>query len=343
LEKTVKEFEPVSESKHRFLIVGVGSIGERHTRCFLATDRVEVGICELNDSLRSDVAERYGIEKSYATLAEALVESWDAALVATPAHTHIPIALQLAQQGIPLLIEKPLATNLDGADDLVREVKERNLLAAVSYNYRAHPALASMKAALDSGRFGAIHQLYACLGQNFATYRPAYADIYFADRKQGGGAIQDSLTHIINMGEWLAGPVDRIAGDAMHQQLPGVDVEDTVHAFARHGNVMASYALNMYQLPNESIITLVCEKATLRFEVQHSRWRWMYAVEGEWHDEYHLLENRDSWYISNANAFLDALEGTADPLCSLEEGLHTLKVNQALLASLDADKWEDIS
>jgi predicted dehydrogenase len=332
----------VSESKHRMLVVGVGSIGERHTRCFLATDRVVIGICELNDTLRTGVSDRYNVTDVFATLEEALAQQWDAALVATPAHTHIPIALQLAQAGIPLLIEKPLSTTMDGVQELLDEVKRQNLLAAVSYNYRAYPALTAMKEALDTGRFGAIRQLNANVGQNFATYRPAYASVYFANRAQGGGAIQDALTHIINIGEWLAGPVDRISGDAAHQHLEGVEVEDTVHAFARHGDVMASYALNLYQQPNETVITLACEKATLRYEVAKNQWSWMNEVEGEWHEEHHPLEERDTCYVLNANAFLDALEGPAAPLCSLEEGVQTLKVNLALLASVNAPKWEEI-
>ncbi len=333
----------MSESTHRILIIGVGSIGERHTRCFLASGRASVGICELNESLRDTIAQRYGIDDAFKTLDDALVSPWDAALIATPAHTHIPIALELARHNIPLLIEKPLSISDEGIEELLNEVKDRELLTAVSYNYRAHPALASMKASLDSGQFGRPLQLYANLGQNFATYRPAYASVYFADHAQGGGGIQDCLTHIINLSEWLIGPVTRIAGDALHQQLPDVEVEDTVHAFARHGSVMASYTMNMYQQPNETIVTVVCEKGTLRFEVNGSCWKWMDEVEGEWHTEEHPLKERDTWYILNANAFLDALEGLSEPLCSLEDGFQTLKVNQALLNSLETEKWETIS
>ena len=66
-------------------------------------------------------------------------------------------------------------------------------MAAVSYNYRAHPALAAMKAALDSGRFGKPKQVYGISGQDIVKYRPAYPDIYFADHAQGGGAIQEAI------------------------------------------------------------------------------------------------------------------------------------------------------
>lgn len=328
---------------HNVLVVGVGSIGERHVRCLLSTGRATVGICELNDDARNAVGERYAVCNVFAALDDALKANWDAALIATPAHTHIPIATRLVEHGIPILIEKPLSVDMNGIPELLDAVKTKNLLAAVSYNYRAHPALGAMKSAMDSGRFGHVLQLYCMVGQHFATYRPAYASVYFADREHGGGAIQDAMTHLINMGEWLAGPIDRINVDAEHQHLDGVDVEDTVHVFARHGKTMASYVLNLYQRPNESSITVVCEKATLRFDMRTGRWGWMEDADGEWHEETYALEDRDAMYVLNATAFLDALEGLSPPLCTLEEGVQTLRTNLAAIASADSGAWQQVN
>jgi predicted dehydrogenase len=332
----------MSEAKHRILVVGVGSIGERHVRCYLATGRAEIGICEINSDLRATIAERYALSEVFSDLSEALAHAWDAVLIATPAHTHIAIAIQAAETGRHLIIEKPLSTSLDGLDQLQRLVAEHQLTTAVSYNYRAHPAACAMKVALDSGRFGKPLQLYAMIGQSFATYRPAYRTIYFADRKQGGGAVQDAITHTFNLAEWFIGPISRIAVDADHQALDGVSVEDTVHAMARHGNVMASYVLNLYQQPNESHLTIVCEKGTLRFSLHEKRWRYMLEPDGTWIDEMHELAERDTWYIHNANAILDALDGKAPAPCTLEDGIQTLRVNLAALRSMDTRTWQTI-
>ena len=327
---------------HRILIVGVGSIGERHVRCFLATTRAVIGICEIQDALRESVTKRYGIEEVFSDLEKAFAASWDAVLIATPAHTHIPIALQAASRGLNLLIEKPLSTSLEGIAELQQAVNSQHLLAAVSYNHRAHPGLRAMKTAVDSGKFGKPLQLYAVTGQHFPAYRPAYRDIYFADHAKGGGAVQDSITHALNLGEWLAGPIERITVDAAHQLLEGVTVEDTVHALTRQGSVMGNYTVNLYQQPNESTTTLVCEKGTLRFELHKGRFLWMDTVDGVWHEESHVLPDRDTWYILNATAFLDALEEKADPLCSLEEGIQTLRVNLAALVSMESQQWQQI-
>ena len=91
--------------KLNVLVVGTGSIGERQVRCFLATSRVTVGICEINDDLRNRTSSQYSLEDAFSSLNEALEMSWDAAVVATPAQTHIPISTNLAKAGVGLLID----------------------------------------------------------------------------------------------------------------------------------------------------------------------------------------------------------------------------------------------
>ncbi len=320
---------------HRLLIVGVGSIGERHLRCFGSTGRAECSICEVNESLRNQVADRYNVSRRYDDLNAALADSFDAAVIAAPAPFHIPMANQLAEADIHLLIEKPLSTSLDGIDALQARIESRNLKVAVAYQSRTNPALAAMKEQIDSGRFGKPIQLLAISGQNFPHYRPAYRDIYYNDRATGGGAIQDALTHMTNAGEWLVGPIDRLVADADHKVLEGVDVEDVVHLLARHGDVMASYCLNQFQAPNESSITVNCERGSARFVMADNCWRWVDEIGGDWQEKSFGTVERDDHYIRQANAFLDLIEGRRDPHCSLQDGLQTLRVNLAALQSAD--------
>lgn len=329
-------------SKHKVLIVGVGSIGHRHLRCFQSTGRASLAICEVNRELREQLAAQYGIERTFGGLDEALAERFDAAVITTPAPLHVPMAQRLAEAGAHLLIEKPLSTSLTGRDELQRTIERRKLTAAVAYVYRAHPALTAMKQALDAGRFGAAVQLTAVCGQHFPTYRPAYREIYYKDRATGGGAIQDALTHIVNAGEWLVGRVERVTADAAHQVLDGVTVEDTVNLLSRQRGALCSYSLNQHQAPNELTLTVVCREGTVRFEGHRQRWRWAVKPEEPWHDEPGPAMNRDTMFIAQANAFLDAVEGRAAPLCTLAEGVQTLQVNLAALESLDAPSWRDV-
>jgi len=322
------------------LIVGVGSIGERHVRCFQATGRVRLAVCETNDDLRRRVAEQYGVRRSYASLDEALGDRHNAAVIATPAQLHVPMAIRLAQAGLHLLVEKPVSTSLDRIDELQEELRRRGRKAVVAYVLRFHPALHAMKRAIDAGRFGEPVQLVSIAGQHFPTYRPAYREIYYADHATGGGAIQDAMTHMLNAGQWLVGPVDSLVADAAHQVLEGVAVEDTVGLLARHGRVLASYSLNQHQAPNEWALTVVCRQGTARFELDAHRWRWMTEPDGPWHEETFGPLQRDTMFVTQAGAFLDCVQDNAPPRCTLDEGIATLRANLATLASVRERRWQ---
>ncbi len=327
-------------SLHRVLVLGVGSIGERHLRCFQNTGRAELSFVEINPQLRATIAERYSISRHFGSFEDALSDPPECAVIATPAPFHIPMAQKLAEAGVQLLIEKPLSTSLDGIEQLQATVQQRGLIASVGYTMRMHPSLIAMQQAIASGRFGKPVQLVAVTGQNFPTYRPAYRSIYYNNHATGGGAIQDALTHALNAGEWMVGPIDRLVVDAAHQVLPDVTVEDTVNLLARHSDVLASYSLNQHQPANELTLTVICDKGMVRFEGHERRWRWTLQPDSGWNDEAIEPFDRDKLYIDQAHAFLDAVEGQPNRLCSVADALQTLRVNLAALASVRSGRWE---
>lgn len=324
------------------LIIGVGSIGERHLRCFGNTGRAEMSICETNETLRTKIAGQYSVQQAYANLDEAIADPPDAAVICTPAHLHISMAIQLAEAGVDLLIEKPLSVNLEGIEPLQKLVEQKQLTTAVAYVQRMNPIIAEIRTEIQSGRFGKPVQLTAVCGQHFPFYRPAYRETYYTSRATGGGAIQDALTHLVNAGEWLIGPITQLAADAAHQVLEGVEVEDTVHVISRHGSVQGCYSLNQHQAPNEFTLTIVCERGTARVELHKNRWRWQTEPDGDWHDEPHKPLERDELFVRQAEMFLNALETGSDVACTIEEGLQTLRVNLAILRSTEQRTFEDV-
>jgi predicted dehydrogenase len=329
----------MAESKKSVLIVGVGSIGERHLRCFQQTCRADLAICEINDTLRAEVASRYEINRVFATLDEALKHPLDAAVIATPASFHIPLAIETAKRGLHLLIEKPLSTSTDGVSDLAHVCAQQGNIAAVAYVMRCHPALAAAREAVLSGRFGRPLQVVVVSGQNFPFYRPAYRDTYYSQRSSGGGAIQDALTHFINAVEWIAGPTTCVLADAAHLAIPDVAVEDTVHVLARHGDVLAAYSLNQHQQPNESTVTIICERGVVRVMLHDNRWAYAMDPTVGWTEQSFDSLQRDDLFIRQASAFLDAIAGDAQVLCSLAEGAATLHANLSILRAADRPPW----
>ena len=326
----------------RLLIVGVGSIGERHLRCFARTNRVRSSICEINDELRQRVGQEYAVSDCYKNLEEALEDAPTAAVVSTPAHLHIPIAVRLAEAGVHLLIEKPLSTSMEELDQLRAICNERELIVAVGYVRRMDPVLVELREAVKAGQFGNILQVVAHSGQHFPHYRPAYRETYYRDRATGGGAIQDALTHLVNLGEWLVGPVTALAADADHQLLADVTVEDTVHVIARHQDILASYSLNQCQAPNESTLTLIGERGTAKYEAHHNRWQSMKGPEESWELHPGKSMGRDDHFVLQAEMFLDAIEHHHPIACSLDEGEQTLRVNLAILKAVAERRWENV-
>ena len=220
-----------SMAHKRILIVGAGSIGERHLRAFRRLLPGGIGICESDAKRLRSVSRTHDIKQCFGSVEEALHQSWDAAVIATPADSHLPIAMKLALADIPLLIEKPLGVTEEGAAELIEQ--GRDLTMVVGYLFRTHPALLALRRAIRGGRFGRPLQIVVLRGTHVPTRRPQYRKIYAVDRARGGGAIQDVLTHLYDAGQWLVGPITELAADAAHLYLQGVEVEDTVQVLGR--------------------------------------------------------------------------------------------------------------
>lgn len=321
------------------LVVGTGSIGERHLRCFQNLESGVVAGCEPNAALREKIADTYGCEV-FSALDEALASrSWTAVVICTPAHTHIPIATRCAEMGIHLLLEKPLSTSLDGIPALIQTAAGRGLVARVAYVHRSIPTVMAARKLLLSGVTGAVKHVVATAGQHFPTARPAYASTYFARRESGGGCIQDAITHTIHAVEWLVAPFTRVFCDASHQALAGVEVEDTVNVVGRlRGDIPVSVVQNQFQAPSELCITIHGLLGSVRVELHRQRVGFLPLGGQDWQWSDLPPEERDGMFVRQARSFLGAIDGEPDDLATLEDGLQTLKVNLAALRSADERK-----
>lgn len=317
----------------RCLVIGCGSIGERHVRTFLATGRTSIMACDPRPEIRTQMQSKYGV---------VVTSDWREALhdpaifgvvIATPAPLHVPMAIEALGQGRHVLIEKPLALDLTDTAALIAARDSAGKFAAVAYIHHSNSTLQAAREFIQSGRFGAVKHATISTGHHFPTARPAYREIYYRDRTQGGGAIQDALTHMANCVEWILGPTERVFCDASHQVLEGVEVEDTVNVAARNAGALVTYSLNQFQAPTETRMDFHAVTGSVRIELQANRWGTMARGAADW--TWHTLPaaERDRGFVAQANAFLDGCEGRPQPLCSLEEGIQTLRFNLAALRS----------
>ena len=206
-------------------------------------------------------------------------------------------------------------------------------ISTVGYVLHFLPCLRAARESLRCGDWGKPLQVSVTTGQHFPTFRPAYRQTYFTRHETGGGAIQDSLTHNVNAVEWLLGPTTRVFCDAAHRALEGVSVEDTVCVAARNGEVLASYAHNQFQAPNETTYLIHCQRGSLKIEPHDQRWGVWPCGASAW--QYHPapVNDRDELFVAQANAFLDGIGGAVTDLCSVKDAIQTLKFNIAALNS----------
>ena len=310
------------------LVIGTGSIGERHLRCFAETGRTGVIGCEPNPAIAEGVRERCGVQVA-SSLDEALARGgWTGAVVCTPAHTHIPIARRCVEAGLPVLIEKPVSTSLDGVHELLQETGRAGVAVRVAYIHRCLPVAMEAKRILASGFPGKILHATVVTGHDFATLRPGFEKTYFRSRATGGGCLQDALTHQIHLLEWLAGPVRKVFCDAENRFLSTREVEDTVNITARlEGGIPASLTCNQFQPPTECAISLHGGEGSLRLDYHESRVGIIRRDGSGWAWTAIPAEHRDAGFMRQAHAFLDAIEGKPDHLATLEEGVQSLQVN----------------
>lgn len=128
----------------RIGVVGTGHMGQNHVRTLATEKKFDlVGIYDINISQAEKVAEKYG------TVAfdeiEKLLDSVEAVVIAVPSSLHKDVALMAAAHGVHALVEKPLATNLEDAEVIVKSFSERKLKLSVGHIERFNPVFQELQ------------------------------------------------------------------------------------------------------------------------------------------------------------------------------------------------------
>src|ERR1700683_5644054 len=129
-----------SKSDLKILIVGRGSVGNRHIQNLLQLGCERLSVCRTRRESAEMSSSVHAIH-SYYDLEEALSQEPDVVFVTNPTAFHVPVALAAAQRGCNLFVEKPISHTLEGCEKLLNLVKQRELTATVGYNPRFHPVL----------------------------------------------------------------------------------------------------------------------------------------------------------------------------------------------------------
>lgn len=137
----------------RIAVVGFGAIGRHHARNLSQMGTVTfAGIVDPLLSARAS-AESHGY-RTFESIEELLKNPVDAAVVSVPTVMHYPLALQLIDAGITLLIEKPIASTIEHGLDLIVRSRRRGLPLMVGYVERFNPAIIAAQRLIRDGLVG---------------------------------------------------------------------------------------------------------------------------------------------------------------------------------------------
>jgi len=321
----------------KLLVVGCGSIGERHIRNLKTFFKGEILACDTDPKRLSVVGKKYHIQ-TYTDLEQAL-DRTSAALVCTPPSSHIPIALVAAKHGAHVFVEKPMSHNLKGVNELIKKAKKENLVIFVGYNFRFHPGIKLVKKMLDEGRIGKALSARAEFGQYLPGWRPwqDYRQGYTARKELGGGIILDG-SHEIDYIRWFLGEVEEVFCSAGKISNLEVETEDTAEIVLKfRSGVIAEIHLDFVRRDYSRNCALIGEKGSIvwnypeklvkAYSAQGRRWR-TFDISGEPND----------MYVHEMKHFIRCVQGKEEPLVSGEEGKRTLEIALAAKQSAKTGK-----
>lgn len=341
----------------RFLLIGLGGIGQRHTRnlralfgpdCELLAYRVRRASPVLTDALQVDadgrgLEERYGI-RAFDTLEAALEARPDAALICNPTSLHMQAALAAARAGCHLLLEKPLSNSLDHSDELAAIVAKNGLVTMVAYQLRFHPCLKLAHRLLREGAIGRPLACRAVIGEYLPGWHPYedYRAMYASQSALGGGVVLSQI-HEIDLLYWFFGRPRRVVAMGGHWSDLEIDVEDVASTLFEYDRMVAHLHQDYVQQPPMRQFEIIASAGKILVDLRNASIA-AFGKEGRpiLTESFAPLE-RNSLFLDELKCFVNAVQtGTSVP-ANLHDGLQSLEMALAVRQSLESRRSVDMS
>jgi predicted dehydrogenase len=332
----------------RIAVAGAGYIGLAHIEVIRNNPLCTLSAIVDPSPASQDVAAAVGA-RHFNTLDDMLAQDRpDGVVLATPNSLHVPQALQCLAQGLPTLLEKPIAPTLVEALKLVEAVETQQGKILIGH-HRAHsPIMAKAREVIASGQLG---KLVAVMG-SATFYKP---DSYFEDgpwrREPGGGPLLLNMIHEVHNLRILCGEIVAVQAFASHATR-GFAVEDTVAISLQ----FASGALGTFMLSDTSACARSWEQTSQENKAYPSYDdEDCYVVTGtrgslsvptmrlktyprpedcSWWKPFEsstVAMVRDDPLKHQIAHFVEVIQGQAEPLVSARDGMLNLRVTEAIV------------
>lgn len=332
--------EPVSH-KIGVALIGAGMIAERHVTALseVSCSSRLLAIVSRHPERAVHLEQFYqGISPEFTSDLSYVTGNPDVhvAIVATPPAVRIDLIKQLAVAGKHILLEKPVARNLDEAEQVVQICKEAGVRLGVVFQHRVRPSTHVAKRLLAEGVLG----------------RPGYVEIavpiwraqsYYDElgrgsyARDGGGVLITQAIHSIDLALHLLGPVNSVQAMTATTSLHKMEAEDLAVVGLRfQSGVAGSLVASTATFPHgRETITIHCDQGSMRLNSE--------TVVVSWHDgrieQHPSLKNRDNsslatpknvWHQYIIEDFFAAIQEAREPVASGVEALNSHRLIEAI-------------
>ena len=320
-------------------IVGCGKIAPRHIRACLLSPRVELGALVDPVLTRArDLARRFAVAPVCASAVSEALPHLDGIVVAVPNHRHRDVAVECLAAGVPVLIEKPLATSVAEGMAICEASQQHRAVAAVAYVTRFGDNVQLMHELLGRGHFGAVRR-FAYQSGSRGSWSPLSA--YNLDRQAaGGGVLVVTGTHFLDrMLAWFGYPDemslqdDALGGPEANAiatfRFLGEHRCEGITRFSKSVSLPPGFVMQtdkgvvvLHDRPDAEILLRPDDLGSAEVAIRRR------TTEGP-------SEPADT-FVRQLENFVDAVQGTVAPMVSAEQGLASLRLIEKLYASRTA-------
>ena len=263
----MRRYPTIEGRKIKIALVGCGRISKNHFDAIKQhRNNLElVSVCDNDPQALSDAVENTKVE-GFNRLSKLLEKSdADVFTLCTPSGLHAEQAAMIANSGIHVITEKPMATRWDDGKNMVSVCDRAYVRLFVVKQNRANATLQLLKQAISKNRFGKIYTV--ALNVFWSRPQSYYDQAHWRGTWEfDGGALMNQASHYIDLLDWLIGPVASV--HAMTGTLArNIEVEDTAVMNVRwRSGTLGTVNVTMLTYPKnyEGTITIIGEKGTVR-------------------------------------------------------------------------------
>jgi predicted dehydrogenase len=223
--------------KVRTALIGCGKVGHTHAKALNTLPESDfVAVCDQNPIRARAFADQYHT-RAYGDVQEMVADAnVQAVFICTPHPLHAPPAIQAAQAGAHVVVEKPMAASLKDCDAMLAAADRAGVKMGVISQRRLYEPAQRVRSAIEAGKIGRpILGMVISLGWRDQAY-------YQSDRwrgqwdTEGGGVLVNQSPHQLDLLQWFMGPIDELFGYWGNLNHPYIEVEDTAGAVLRFKN-----------------------------------------------------------------------------------------------------------